>query len=253
MHDGDRLTQVFFDVQRGLPRQGVGSDDSTLRALALCTGLTDRPDVLDIGCGPGMQTVTLAQALDGHITAVDLHEQFLDELRAHAADAGVDDRITVLRADMAELPFHDGSFDLIWSEGAAYIMGVAEALAAWRRLLRPGGYLALSELVWSTPGPPAEVRDFFDAAYPAMTDVEGNLARFRDAGYEVVGHFSLPESTWWDDYYTPLEAKLTMLHERYAGDEEALAIVESTRREIDLRRRFPDAYGYELFVARAER
>ena len=139
-----------------------------------------------------MQTVALARALDGHITAVDLHEEYLQGLRSRAAEADVHAGITAMRVDMADLPFDDGSFDLIWSEGAAYVMGVAAALTAWCRFLRPGGYLALSELVWARPDPPAEVHDFFHTAYPAMTDVEGNLARFRDARYEVVAHVSLP-------------------------------------------------------------
>jgi ubiquinone/menaquinone biosynthesis C-methylase UbiE len=245
-----RLTDVFFDVLHGLPRQGIGSDEQTLRALALCEDLPDKPDVLDIGCGPGMQTVALAKALDARITAVDLHDEFLDELRARADAAGVRDRIGIMRADMAYVPFGADSFDLIWCEGAAYIMGVTEALLAWQRPLRRSGYVALSEIVWTQPDPPAEVLEFHGGAYQGMTDIEGNLERFRVTGYDVVGHFLLPEACWWDDYYDPLEAKLPALFEKYAGDEPALEIVESTRREIELRRRYPDAFGYAFFVGR---
>src|SRR5262245_34626905 len=116
---------------RGLPRQGVGSDDETARALAMCTGLAPTPDILDIGCGPGRQTLVLARATGGHVTAVDLHADFLDELRDGAADADLSDRITPIQADMGDLPFEPATFDLIWSEGAAYAMGVAAALVAW--------------------------------------------------------------------------------------------------------------------------
>ena len=61
-------------MQRGLPRQGIGSDEETLRALALCMGLPAPPVILDVGCGPGVQTMTLARATGGRVTAVDLHE-----------------------------------------------------------------------------------------------------------------------------------------------------------------------------------
>lgn len=246
----ERLASVFFDVQRGLPRQGVGSDASTLRALALCDGLPARPDVLDIGCGPGMQTLALARALDGPVTTVDLHEEYLDELRSHARAAGLAERIRPVVADMAALPFEPGSFDLLWSEGAAWVMGFAEALRSWRPLLRPGGWLAVSELVWLTTDPPSPVADLFAAEHPAMTDVSTNLRRIAAAGYAVAGHFTLPEADWWDGYYTPLRVKLPDLRARYAGDPDALAVVESTAREIECRRRHPDAYGYEHFVAR---
>ena len=55
-----KLLEVFFEVQRGLPRQGPGSNESTIKALELCRELPDNPAVLDIGCGPGMQTMALA-------------------------------------------------------------------------------------------------------------------------------------------------------------------------------------------------
>jgi SAM-dependent methyltransferase len=246
--DAHRL-EVFREVQRGLPRQGPGNAESTLRALALCRGLPPRPEVLDIGCGPGLQTLALARALPGPITAVDLHPEYLEQLERAARAGGVADRVTTVVADMRALPFPDASFDLVWSEGAAYIMGFANAVAEWRQLLRPGGCLAVSELVWLTPDPPAEVADFFGQEYPAMADIETNLAIFEAAGYEVLGHLTLPEAAWWDDYYTPLAAKLPALRKRYRGDPDALAVVESTAREIEMRRRHPDAYGYESFVA----
>jgi len=250
MDESERLTEVFFDVQRGLPRQGPGTDEQTRNALALCADLPEQPDVLDIGCGPGMQTVALAAALGGQVTAVDLYEEFLDQLRERASAAGVRDRISVMRGDMTDLPFGPDSFDLIWSEGAAYIMGISRAFTEWRRFLRPRGYVAVTEIAWLMPDVPAEVHDFFQNGYPGITDVEGNLARIEAAGYDIVGHFTIPDAAWWERYMTPLATKLPALFEKYAGDEAALAVVEETRREDELRRQYPDAYGYEFIVAR---
>jgi ubiquinone/menaquinone biosynthesis C-methylase UbiE len=166
-----RLFEVFLDVQRGLPRQGPGSDESTLEALSLCSGLPERPAILDVGCGPGMQTVALAKAVNGRVTAVDINQEYLCELNERAKAAGVDERIEILSGDMNDLPVAPASFDVIWSEGAAYIMGFRNALAAWRRFLRPGGYVAMTELVWLRPDQPAAAAEFFGNEYPAMTDV----------------------------------------------------------------------------------
>ena len=178
MTESARLLEVFFDIQRGLPRQGPGADASTLHALSLCGPLPKRPAILDVGCGPGMQTVALAKAIDGdgRITAVDINEEYLGELRRRAHAAGVDDRIEILVGDMRALPVAPASFDVIWSEGAAYIMGFERALAAWRPLLKPGGRIALTELVWLERDPPAEAAAFFRSEYPAMADVESILA-----------------------------------------------------------------------------
>jgi SAM-dependent methyltransferase len=252
MADSEHLTDVFFDLHRDLPREGPGDDESTLRALAMCTELPDKPDILDVACGPGMQTLALARATGGTITAVDMHEPFLDQLRERAATAGARQRIHVMRGDMADLPFGADSFDLIWSEGAAYIMGITEAFTAWRAFLRPGGYVVVSEATWLVPDPPAEVRDFWAAEYPGMRDIEGNLERIRAARYDIIGHFTLPDESWWTYYQTPLEARIPALLKTYAGDESALAVINGTVAEHRIRHRYPETYGYEFYVARCQ-
>lgn len=249
MSDDPRLLDIFFDVQRGLPRQGPGSDASTLRALALCPNSPSKPAILDVGCGPGMQTTALARATGGVITAADTSREYLAELAARAEAQGVADRVVPLAADMNALPVPSASFDLVWSEGAAYIMGFANALAAWRPLLKPQGALAVSELVWLRPDPPAEAASFFAEGYPAMTDIAAVNGMLRAAGYAPASHFVLPDSDWWDHYYTPLAAKLPALTEKYRDDAEAAAVVRSAAAEIDMRRRFGDSYGYAFFVA----
>jgi len=244
------LIEVFFEVQRGLPRQGPGSNDSTLKAFALCSGLPENPTVLDIGSGPGMQTIALAQACSGRIIAVDTCDEYLDELRQRARQANVADRVEVANADMASLELPKNSSDLIWCEAAAYIIGVAVALETWRPLLRKRGYLAFSELVWLDENPPTSVSEFWREHYPAMTSIQAVRRKIREAGYELVGDFTLPDSDWWSDYYEPLEAKLPSLRQKYMGDEEALNVIAMTESEIEMRRRFGQSYGYEFFVAR---
>ncbi len=253
MDEDARLFEVFLDVQRGLPRQGPGCDESTLRALSLCAGLPAGADLLDVGCGPGMQTVALARAIDGNVTAVDNNREYLGELEVRAERAGVASRIAILAGDMKALPLAPERFAIVWSEGAAYIMGFEKALVEWRKLLEPGGFIAATELVWLRPEPPTALAAFWASEYPAMTDVQSNLRTIRTCGYDVVGHFTLPDAAWWEHYYTPLEAKLPSLRERYAGDQGATGVVAATQREIEMRRRFPDWYGYEFFVARTAR
>jgi SAM-dependent methyltransferase len=252
MTDDDRLMQVLLEVHSGLPRQGPGDDDSTLRALQLCSDLPARPAVLDIGCGPGMQTLALAQGTDGTITAVDRFEQFLDELRDRATAAGVRDRVQIMRGDMEDLPFGKHSFDLIWSEGAAYIMGITEAFTKWSEFVRPQGYIAITELAWLVPEAdvPRELYDFFHVEYPDVSDVPGNLARIEACGYEIIGHFTLPSESWWTDYYTPLGQRIEAVRPQYAGDTTALGFLDASVEEQRLRREFGDSYGYEFIVAR---
>ncbi|NCC34652.1 MAG: class I SAM-dependent methyltransferase [Chloroflexia bacterium] len=146
---------VFWKIHRDLPREAPGSDAATMQALAMLPDLPPNARILDVGCGPGAQTLALAKATQGHITAVDTYQPFLDELACRAAIAGVGEQITPVQASMLELPFEE-PFDLIWSEGAIYIMGFAEGLTAWRRHLKPGGSIVVSDLSWLQPDPPAD-------------------------------------------------------------------------------------------------
>jgi len=247
----DKLLEVFFDIQSDLPRQGPGDSDSTRRALALCKSLASAPRVLDIGCGPGAQTLVLAEELhDASITAIDVHQPYLEELRARAAAAGDLDRVAPTNMPMEEMTFAPETFDLIWAEGSAYIMGFSKAVAAWRRLLTRRGYLAVTELVWLTENKPVEAAEFFRQEYPAMMDRAGVAESIRIGGYELIANFTLPDSAWWEPYYTPLLARLPALESKHAGDAASLEVIATARREVEIRRRFASSYGYEFFVAR---
>ncbi|MBI1778443.1 MAG: class I SAM-dependent methyltransferase [Proteobacteria bacterium] len=207
--------------------------------------------VLDVGCGPGMQTLELARLTQGPIAALDTHRPFLDELRRRAGEAGFHRRIMPVNAAMASMPFAAGSFDLIWSEGAMYIMGFSQALHAWKALLRDAGQIVVTEPCWLKADLPSVVREHW-AEYPAMTTIEGCLCRIEAAGYRGIGHFTLPERSWWDDYYGPKEQRLFMLREKYAGDEEVLSSIDKALSELDVHRRYGSYYGYVFFAMRCE-
>ncbi len=245
----DRDMSIFFDIHKDLPRQGPGSDASTRRAFEMIPDLPLSPRILDIGCGPGMQTLELARISGGHITATDIHQPFLDQLAESVRAEGLSDRIEIINASMFDLPFEDESFDLIWCEGAIFFIGVPEGLKQWKRLLKPGGFLAFTESAWIRPDPPKEVRDFWQI-YPALTDIAGNLEIIRDAGYESIGHFVLPASDWWDHYYVLVEKRMPEMRAKYAGDASAQPTLDFTDLEIDIHRKYSDWYSYVFFVLR---
>ncbi|MCA9705325.1 MAG: methyltransferase domain-containing protein [Myxococcales bacterium] len=247
--DDPRQRTVFFELHQGLPREGPGSRSCTRRALERVGPLPPAPAVLDVACGPGMQTLDLALLLpQARITAVDLHPGFVQEARRRVQAQGWDDRIEVLEGDMRALPFGPASFDLVWCEGAAYIMGLTDALRAWAPLLRDHGRIALTEIAWLRDDVPAALREGWEADYPAMTDVEGCRTRVREAGLVLVDDFVLPESAWWDDYYRPLEARLEQLERTHAGDPAAEVVLQGHRDEIEMYRELSTYYGYVFFV-----
>lgn len=239
--------EIFFEMHQDMPRQGPGDDASTTRALAMAADLKPAPRILDIGCGPGAQTLTLARLTSGPITAVDLYGPYLKDLAQRFASAGMADRVETVRASMADLPFAPGSFDLIWSEGAIYIMGFEAGLAHWTPLLAPGGYLAVTEACFLSDNPPAEVTDFW-RAYPDMQHPAERRRQIAAAGLDLVGEFPIPDEAWWANYYTPMQARIAAVRAKYAGDPEVAAHLAGHIREIELRRRFGAHYGYVFFV-----
>ena len=241
---------VFFEIHRGLPQQGPGSEAPTLEALSLVGRLPIRPRILDVGCGPGRQTLTLARRTGGDITAVDNHQPYLDELQRRADEESLASRITPTRCSMDDLLFEESYFDLIWAEGSLYIMGFGEGLTYWRRFLKPDGALAVTELCWLVESPPEEVRSFFRKAYPAMRTVAENTDIITKTGYSVIATFTLSESAWWDGYYTPMEGRISELRSRYANEPAAIETLTEEQLEIELFRRHSDAYGYVFFIMR---
>lgn len=241
--------KIFFEVHGGLPREGPGDEPSLRRAMGLIEGLPGRPRILDIGCGPGLQTVNLARLTGGVVIGLDNHRPFLIDLRRLASAAGLARHVPAVMGDMNSPPFPFGSFDVIWSEGAAYQMGFQNALRLWKKFLKPGGRLAVTEAVWLKPGAPEPVRRCW-GEYPDITDIPSVLARVRDCGYDISGHFTLPEESWWTHYYRPMEKRLTEMRIRYADDAKALDLIAYHQMEIDIFRDYSEYYGYEFIVCR---
>lgn len=239
--------ELFLDLFRPMAQLAPGSDRSTRRALQSISALPQAANVLDLGCGTGRSTLLLAEETGGRVTAVDNFAPYLEQLQRAAATRGLGHLIDAVVGDMASPP--EGPYDLIWAEGAIYILGVDAGLAAWKPHLKPYGWLVFSEISWLTETPPSDARTFWADAYPAMGNVAGNLDRIRNAGLRAGPVVIQPPSDWTDSYYLPLAARLSEWRATRADDPAALAIADAVQAEIDLFERSENSYSYVFYTA----
>jgi len=242
---------LLIDLHKDGHRQGPGSVKDTLKALNMLNIDLSKPmKIADIGSGSGAQTITLAQHIEGEIIAVDLFPEFLTKLNADASELGLQNKISTLQRSMDALPFTKEEFDVIWSEGAVYILGFEEGIKQWKEYLKTGGYLVLSEITWLTNERPREIDEHWNTEYPEIATASSKIKILEDNGYSIVGYFVLPESSWIDNYYLPMENRFEAFLKRHPNSELALSIVETEKEEIRKYKEFKAFYSYGFYLAR---
>ncbi len=242
------MDKLFYEIFEALPRQGPGDEASTQKAFQKLSDLPEHPEILDVGCGVGKQTFVLAKLTSGNITALDNHPPFIEALKHNLSEVSSADRIKCVVGDMAAMDFKDASFDLIWSEGSVFIMGFENALKSWKKFLRPKGYIVISDLVWFKTGAPQEVKNFFAGVDPNIKYYKDIYPLIDSAGYKLIDYFPLPDESWWNNYYTPLEKVLAEKKLKYRGDQAAQAIFDPLELETQMYKKYHAYYGYGFYI-----
>lgn len=233
-----------------LKRQGPGSPEVTIKALSFIDKLTSQSRIADLGCGTGGQTMILAQNAPGQITGIDLFPEFVSLFNQNAAGLNLQDRVKGMVGSMDKLPFQEEELDLIWSEGAIYNIGFERGLKEWRRFLKPGGYVAVTEASWFTNERPEEINRFWMDAYPEIDTISNKVAIMQNNGYVPVATFILPENCWTEQFYVPQIATQEAFLKKYAGNLTAEELVANQRHEAQLYAKYKEYYGYVFYIGK---
>lgn len=233
-----------------IDRQGPGSPEATQKAASFIGYLNDNSKIADLGCGTGGQTINLAKEVRGHITAMDLFPKFVDKLNENVKKLHLENRITPIVGSMDNLPFKEGELDLIWSEGAIYNIGFQKGLTEWKKYLKKGGYIAVSEATWFTEERPKEIEDFWYPAYPEIDTTYNKLAQMQKAGYMPIATFALPENNWTEHYFEPQKLAQKIFLDKYKGNHAAEEMMKMSKNEKRLYDLYKKYYGYVFYIGK---
>jgi len=147
--------------------------------------------VLDIGCGVGGPAITMARDLGARVTGIDIEDGVLAHAATLVGEAGLGREVTLRKVAPGPLPFEDASFDVVFSKDSLiHIPDKPAIYAETARVLRPGGWLAVSD--WLTRGAPGETpaldawlaASHLGLARSAAADLSALLGRL---GFEQIG------------------------------------------------------------------
>ena len=124
------------------------------------------------------------------------------------------DHIFSKNRSMLDMDFEEKTFDIIWSEGALYFMWFQNGLRRWHQLLKGDEFLAVTEIVYLVNNPPAPLIQYFEKEYPDIKGVKDKIDLIQNERFHLVSNFTLPESSWLDNFYLPMEKEITRLNKK---------------------------------------
>ncbi|MBN1138955.1 MAG: methyltransferase domain-containing protein [Anaerolineae bacterium] len=238
---------IYHQIYQGLGEASSIGLDFTRKAFQMLPGLT-APRILDVGCGQGRATLELARLSGGQVVGLDIDQAALAVLSRRIEEEGLAGHIQVVHGSMFDMDFPDESFDVVWAEGALNAIGFERGLGAWRRFIKPDGFLVVHEGAWLQPNPPQEIVARWQPSFPDIATVPEYVRQLPSCGYRLVGHFFLPEDFWWVNYYALIEARIDELRPQVAGNLADLDILDREQRKVDLYKRHARWYGSAFLV-----
>jgi arsenite methyltransferase len=219
-----------------------GGEATTRRALELAgVGPGDR--LLDVACGHGASALLAARELGCRVVGLDYGSRAVQEATSAARAAGLEARVSFRRGDAEALPFESESFDAVLCEcSLCTFPDKARAASELRRVLRPRGRLALSDVVVEHSGLIADLR----GPLAVLACVGAALPR---SGYErMLADAGLPVLALARRVHDRLRGARLLGVERVAGaplaTADAIELVDRAREAIRA-----GALGYAIFIA----
>jgi arsenite methyltransferase len=226
--------------------------DALSRRLAQLSDFRPGARVLDVASGRGRTDRLLASGFGAEVTGVELSAQSVAAAQAEAEAAGLGGRVRFLAGDAGTLPVASGAFDVVVCECALCLFPDKErAVDEMRRVLRPGGIVAIADVTADSDELPAQLRGVAGrvACLADALPSDGYEALLHDARFELVAvepHDEvLAELAERVEYRLRAARILDVASEYRDALSEAIQLAAEARHAIAR-----GSLGYRLFVAR---
>jgi SAM-dependent methyltransferase len=227
----------------------------TLVKIGERCGLSESFIVLDVGSGKGGAAITLAEKFNCVVTGTESRVDFAEEARRRTVFEDLDHFVNILDTPNDELPFDDDYFDLVIMLGHTNPYNTLEKTGELRRIVRPGGWIALSEMTWKDGAHAATspVREWAGGFAPdRIAGIEERVAEFREGGYMVEFAEIEPDASW-EAYYAP-QAKVILENRReHSGSSGELSVLDQWQKDLHLYHTGggKESLGYAYYLLRS--
>jgi arsenite methyltransferase len=175
----------FLDMQAyvGVTKHS-GGIEATDELLSLCH-TEDAREVLNVGCGIGVGPAHIAKKYNCHVMGVDISEKMIEWSRRRAGKERVEAKVELRTADVLDLPFEAGRFDVVVCESVLiFVEDKAQAIRECVRVTKPGGYVGLNEGLWIKQPSPELATRVRDALGPFIPTHEAWQALWEASGLQ---------------------------------------------------------------------
>jgi cyclopropane fatty-acyl-phospholipid synthase-like methyltransferase len=227
----------------------------TLENIGKVCGLTESSIVLDIACGKGGAALTLAEKFKCTVTGIESRAEFAEEVHRRAVFEDLDHFVNVIDSGPQDLPFDDFYFDLALSLGHVRPFNTLKMLLELSRVVRDGGWIALSEMVWksgnsgsATPAVREWVSGFTSGRVMGLDE---RVEELSGAGFQVESA-ELEADKSWEDFYTPQAQAILENRHEFTGSSEAQSKLDQWQNELELYHTAggKESLGYACFILR---
>ena len=179
---------IHLGVYCGEECQQLEAKEHTNELMGAAVSFGPDVRVLDLGCGYGSAARYLAANFGCAVTATNISEKELELARIRSKEAGLDHLLSFEYGDFHNLEYPDGSYDVVWSQDAfLHAADKMTVLSECRRVLKPGGSLAFTDILVRKHTPEEDRARIYDRVKsPDMWDSEDYRRGLSALGFSIV-------------------------------------------------------------------